>query len=209
MSAVPTARKCRFTAIDFESAGAARGRTDSPVQIGLATWDFYSGHGKSFVSYLATDQPILWSARKVHGIGPEDLAAAPCLLTLWPTLRNFMKSSVIVAHGKGTEQRFLRAFPGHGFAPWLDTLHLSRALWPEISDHSLGNLCELHGLAATVLQIVPGKSWHDALFDAAASLVLLEHMLRSHDLADFPMDFILRPDTSAWHERTRRNLRTP
>ena len=61
---MPIIRHCRFTAIDFESAGAARGKTDSPVQIGLASWSAEAGHDASFVSYLRTDQPILWADRK-------------------------------------------------------------------------------------------------------------------------------------------------
>src|SRR6476469_1913479 len=67
---VTIVRDCRFTAIDFESAGAAPGMTDAPVQVGLAEWSPTAGHGGTFMSYLRTDQPVTWAARKVHGIGP-------------------------------------------------------------------------------------------------------------------------------------------
>ena len=200
---MPLVRDCRFTAIDFESAGASRGRTDSPVQVGLATWSAADGHADAFVSYLSTDQPVQWSARKVHGIGPEQLADAPTLLSLWPELKCRLAGAVVVAHGKGTEKRFLRAFPGHGFGPWLDTLLLTRAAWPDITDHSLGALCDTLGLTHQVRAIVPEKSWHDALFDAAASLVLLVHVIEALALADHPLETILHPDISAWH-RSRR-----
>ncbi|MDP3849956.1 MAG: exonuclease domain-containing protein [Luteolibacter sp.] len=200
---MPLIRHCRFTAIDFESAGAARGMTDSPVQVGLASWSADSGHGDAFVSYLFTDQPVQWSARKVHGIGPEHLADAPSLLSLWPDLKRRLSGAVVVAHGKGTEKRFLRAFPGHGFGPWIDTLLLARAAWPELPQHSLGALCERHGLTVAIKALVPGKSWHDALFDAAASLVLLEYLLDSHALADQPVECLLRPDTTSWHRIKR------
>lgn len=196
--------EARFAAIDFESAGAVRGGTDVPVQIGLATWSAGESHGGNFVSYLATNAPIQWSAQKVHGITPAHLADAPPLLTLWPEIRACLAGSVIVAHGKGTEKRFLRAFPGHGFGPWLDTLHLSRALWPDLPDHSLGALCTHHGLADRIATLVPQKSWHDAHFDAVASLVLLEHAVASYDLRDLPLDILLRPNSSAW-----RRTRTP
>lgn len=200
---MPIIRHCRFTAIDFESAGAARGMTDSPVQIGLASWSPESGHADPFVSYLFTDQPVQWSARKIHGIGPEHLADAPPLLTLWPELKTRLNGSVVVAHGKGTEKRFLRAFPGHGFGPWLDTLLLARAVWPNLASHSLGALCDAHGLTDVVRARVPGKSWHDALFDATASLVLLAHLVESLALADHPLDCCLQPDTSRWHKTKR------
>ena len=200
---MPLIRQCRFTAIDFESAGAARGMTDSPVQVGLASWSLADGHCNAFVSYLATDQPVQWSARKVHGIGPEQLADAPALLSLWPELKQRLASAVVVAHGKGTEKRFLRTFPGHGFGPWIDTLLLARAAWPELPDHSLGALCECQGLKERITTLVPGKSWHDALFDAVGSLVLLEHMIETLSLADHPMESFLHPDTSAWHKKRR------
>jgi DNA polymerase III subunit epsilon len=197
-------RHCQFTAIDFESAGAAAGKTDSPVQVGLAKWSMANQHRDAFVSYLATDQPILWAARKVHGIGPEQLATAPALRVLWPEFRNRLSGAVVVAHGKGTEKRFLRAFPGHGFGPWLDTLLLARAAWPELPDHSLGAVCEGHGLTESIRVLVPGKSWHDALFDAVASLVLLAYLVESHALADHPVAALLQPDTSRWHQARRR-----
>ncbi len=200
---MPLIRECRFTAIDFESAGAERGRTDSPVQVGLASWSIGQGHHGSFVSYLHTDQPILWSARKVHGIGPEQLADAPTLLSLWPELKSRLSGAVVVAHGKGTEKRFLRVFPGHGFGPWIDTLLLARAVWPGLKDHSLGALCGSHGLTDRIRSLVPEKSWHDALFDSVASLVLLEHLVTELSLTDHFHETLLYPDTSAWHQSKR------
>jgi DNA polymerase III subunit epsilon len=198
-------RNIRFCAIDFESAGAARGQSDSPIQIGLASWSARDGHHDGFVSYLQTDRPVQWSARKVHGIGPEDLAGAPTLLSLWPEVKLRLAGAVVVAHGKGTEKRFLRAFPGHGFGPWIDTLLVARAAWPELGDHSLGALCEARRLTDGIRALVPGKSWHDALFDAAASLVLLSHLIECHELAASDITPLLHPDTSAWH-RARRDF---
>ncbi len=196
-------RHCCFVAIDFESAGAARGQTDAPVQVGLTAWSLEKGHGEHFVSYLKTDQPIQWSASKIHGISPADLINAPTLLTLWPEFKKRLANNIVVAHGKGTEKRFLRAFPGHGFGPWIDTLLLARAAWPTLKDHSLGALCEHFALTPSVQAFVPDKSWHDALFDAVASLVLLEFMIEKHSLLDLPIDFLLQPDTSTWHANRR------
>ncbi len=201
---MPLIRHCRFTAIDFESAGASRGKTDTPVQVGLAVWSMETGHSSHFVSHLQTDAPIQWAAHKVHGISPEDLAGAPAMLTLWPEFRNRLTGAVTVAHGKGTEKRFLRAFPGHGFGPWADTLLLARSAWPTLSAHSLGAVCEAHDLTTLVRGLVPEKSWHDALFDAVASLVLLAHLIDTHHLADHPLESLLQPDTSTWH-KSRRN----
>ncbi len=194
---------CRFTAIDFESAGAARGRTDVPVQVGLACWSARERHGGNFVSYLASEVPITWSARKVHGIRDEDLAGASSLLALWPELKSRLAGAAVVAHGKGTEKRFLRAFPGHGFGPWVDTLLLARAAWPDLPEHSLSALCDVRGLSAAVQTMLPGRRWHDALYDAVASLVLLEDLVSAFDLSAKPLEWLIQPDTAAWHLRRR------
>jgi DNA polymerase III subunit epsilon len=194
-----TVGQSRFTAIDFESAGATKGGSDHPVQLGIATWSIETGVTGLFVSYLKTDQPVLWSAQKVHGIGPEQLKDAPPLLSLWPDLRNRLQGAIVVAHGKGTEKRFLRAFPGHGFGPWLDTLQLSRAIWPDLPDHSLSALGSSLELTIKIQAIVPDKFWHDALFDSVASLMVLETAVQSLHLQDTPVAELLHPNTAPWH----------
>ncbi len=203
MDAETPIRELRFAAIDFESAGAARGRTDVPVQVGLASWSPGGDVGEPFVSYLQSAHPVTWSARKVHGIGDGDLVGAPRLEELWPTLRRQLGGAVVVAHGKGTEKRFLRAFPGHGFGPWVDTLLIARAAWPDADSHGLSDLCDHAGVAEDIAARLPDRRWHDALFDATASLVLLRHLVVSLDLLDQPLAILLRPDLSAW-SRARR-----
>ncbi len=194
----------RFAGIDFESAGAARGKTDVPVQIGLAEWSIRTGHTEPFVSYLSSTSPITWSAKKVHGIRDEDLIGAPSLLELWPVVKKRLGDAVVVAHGKGTEKRFLRAFPGHGFGPWVDTLLLARAAWPELPDHSLSALCIGRNLEARIRELAPKGSWHDALFDTIASLALLEDIVKSFELADRPLAQLVFPDTREWHQQRSR-----
>jgi DNA polymerase-3 subunit epsilon len=186
-------RDLRFAAIDFESAGAERGRTDVPVQVGLASWSPGSPIDDLFVSYLRSDRPVTWSARKVHGIRDEDLVDAPLLHELWPTLKRQLGGAAVVAHGKGTEKRFLRAFPGHGFGPWIDTLLLARAAWPDAASHELSGLCDRAGVSDDVRHAVPGRRWHDALFDAVGSLALLRHLVERLDLHDHPVAVLLKP----------------
>ena len=169
----------------------------------MASWSPEPGHHNAYVSYLWTDEPILWSAQKVHGITVGHLSEAPTLLSLWPEIKSRLGGAVVVAHGKGTEKRFLRTFPGHGFGPWIDTLQLARAAWPDLPDHSLGSLCEAMGVTDAVRTLVPDKTWHDALFDAVASLVLLDHLVATHDLTCQPIELLLHPDTSAWHRNKR------
>ena len=192
-----------FAAIDFESAGAERGKTDVPVQIGMATWSASHGHADHFTSFIHSDQPITWSAQKVHGISSEDLADAPRLMLLWPKIKNTLSDRIIVAHGHGTEKRYLRAFPAHGFGPWVDTLLLARAAWPELPSHALGDICEVLQLTKKVNQLIPNKQWHDALYDATASLILLEHLIQTFKLTKSNIETLLHPDTTEWHRLRR------
>ncbi|MEM0897244.1 MAG: exonuclease domain-containing protein [Verrucomicrobiota bacterium] len=167
-----------LAAIDFESAGAERGRTDEPVQIGIATLD---ANGSVEVerllrSYLACDQQIVWSARKVHGITDEDIADAPSLVSLWPEISSRLRGIPVVAHGAGTEKRFLRAFPLHGFGPWIDTLTLAREALPQLPDHSLATVTGALGLEGELRDNLPDLDWHDALFDALAALLVAREL---------------------------------
>ena len=189
-----------FTAIDFESAGTATGRTDAPVQIGTTTWSLADGITDTWMSYIHTDQNITWAAQKVHGITKDDLADAPKLMLLWPKIKKRLNQVAVVAHGHGTEKRFLQAFPAHGFGPWIDTLPLARACYPELGDYSLGNLCQSLDLTATITELVPDKTWHDALYDAAASIILLKHIIQQFDLSQKPLTTLIRPNTTQWQK---------
>ena len=91
-----------------------------------------------------------------------------------------------IAHGAGTEKRFLRAFPMHGFTPWVDTLQIARKCLPKITDYSLGALLQKLNLEGEVADKCPGLGWHDALFDAVASLVLLRRMLQEKSASNDP-----------------------
>jgi DNA polymerase-3 subunit epsilon len=178
-----------FVAIDFESAGVARGSTDEPVQI---AWAVMRGleitPEAGFVSYLRTDRPITWAAQRVHGITVAHLAGAPSLQELWPRVREGLGGRVLVAHGMGTEKRFLRAFPLHGFGPWVDTLVLARRFFPSLRDFSLGAVCDMLGLSPAVQALVPGGRWHDAGYDATASLALLRHIVLEAGWRDEPIE---------------------
>ena len=197
-----------FVAVDFESAGARRGGTDVPVQIGIACLERPSASlGEAFSSYLATDQPIVWSASRVHGITKEDLAGAPSFLDLWPTLNSLMKNRWVVAHGAATEKRFLRAFPFHGFGPWVDTLKLSRALWPSLASHALGDVIVALDLEPALRSLHPAFRWHDALSDAIASLVLLRHVIDTAGIINEAPAILLRADDSHYHRVKSTRLR--
>jgi len=193
-------RDAAWAALDFESAGAAPGRTDEPVQVGMAVWR--GGRITDlFRSYVRSPVRITRAARAVHGIGDEDVHGAPPLAALWPEFKARLGGAVVVAHGAGTEKRFLRAFPLHGFGPWLDTLTMARALLPDLAGHSLAEVVGALGAEAEVRALCPALGWHDALFDAVACLVVLRGLVARGDWSAATVGQMLSPDTSSYHRR--------
>ncbi|MFM7182380.1 MAG: exonuclease domain-containing protein [Verrucomicrobiales bacterium] len=180
-------RETQFVAIDFESAGAAPGQTDQVVQIGLATCtglDFSSV--ETYRSYVKPESEVAWTASRVHGIDMRMVEASPSFRSLWPEVRERMTNRVVVAHGAATEKRHLRAFPLHGFGPWVDTLVLARKVWPLAPSHRLGELIGGLGKAEELRKFCLGLHWHDALFDAFGALVLLKAIIDRAGLWDHP-----------------------
>ena len=174
-------------AIDFESAGAAPGETDCPVQIGIVRVNTLYGEAECFTSYIHCARPVCWSAAKVHGITTEMLREAPTFAELWPQIQRLLSGCLVVGHNPATEMRFLSAFPGHGFGPWLDTLLLARKAMPGLKDHSLGKVCDALRITPQVDALVPGKRWHDALYDAAGSLELLRALTLGLHMEEAPL----------------------
>ena len=174
-------------AIDFESAGAAPGETDCPVQIGIVRAESLFAAEECFTSYIHSPRPVCWSAAKVHGITTAMLQDAPCFAELWPQIQRMLSGCVVVGHNPATEMRFLSTFPGHGFGPWLDTLQLARKALPTLKDHSLGKVCDALRITPQVDALVPGKRWHDALYDAAGSLELLRTLTRGLQMEHAPL----------------------
>ena len=56
-----------FAGIDFEGAGAQRGKEDWPVQIGMGTWSVAGGSDSFYVSLLEREGNVDWYAKKIHG----------------------------------------------------------------------------------------------------------------------------------------------
>ena len=186
-----------FAAIDFESAGTGPGLTDEPVQIAVAHLDG-AEVSPGLTSYLLPSRRVTWAARAVHGIGDELLVGAPRLIDLWPQVKASMQGRWIVAHGAATEKRFLRVFPFHGFGPWVDTLVLTRAVYPQLASHALGEAVHALGLQRDPEILTPGFRWHDAQSDAVASLVLLRHIIAVAGLAEAPAETLSQTNLAAY-----------
>ena len=177
-------KNLEFASIDFESTGHREGIGDEPIQVGIAVMKGFEIDKSSFFrSYIkpSNDLQITSRSQSVHRIKNEQLQKSPVLFELWPKINELLSKRVVVAHGAGTEKRFLRSFPMHGFDIWIDTLQLAKKVLPESTDYSLGALIHDIGANEDLKTICPELDWHDALFDAVASLFLLKELLLKAD----------------------------
>lgn len=185
-------REITVAAVDFESAGERPDEAGFPIQIGIASMEGLEPRPDTFFrTYLNPGRPVTWAAQKIHGIGDAELEGAPSLLSLWPELKARLGGRWVVAHGSGTEKRFLRAFPAHGFGPWVDTLTLSRKILPGRSSYALADLSGELGVDSESVALLPGFRWHEALSDALASLLLLRRLVHLAGIADHPAEILV------------------
>lgn len=174
------ARNACFSVVDFETTGAVQGWAVEPWQIGLVR--VRCGRvcaGESFESLVHVgDRPFNPHAPGRHAQLRVQLAAAPTSGELWPEWAPWLTCGPIAAHNAGTERSVLaRLAPLHRLGPWVDTLMLARRAYPTLASKALEEVVEALGLAARVRALCPGREAHDALYDAYACAVLLEHFL--------------------------------
>ncbi len=170
-----------ITVLDYESTGALRGYPNEPWQIGMVTLKNRKIDPESmFESLLQVDinRPFNPHAPGRHDVLRDKISEAPTTEELWPQIKQRITGRPLCAHNVATEKKFTRAMaPLHRFGPWIDTLRIARKAWPGCASYALEDLTVMLGLKQQVGNLCPGKQAHDALYDAVASAMLLEHLL--------------------------------
>ena len=187
------ARDVTLTVLDFETTGAVAGHPDEPWQVGMVELRAGRVTGRYHESYLrvAAARPFNPYAPGRHAELRGVLAAAPPPAELWPVWRPWLEGRPLAAHNVGTEKKFLqRAAPLHEFGPWIDTLKLARRVRPDLDGHALADVCAALGVVGRARELCPGRDWHDALFDAFASALILEHCLALPGWADVGVEVL-------------------
>ena len=70
-----------------------------------------------------------------------------------------------------------KAAPLHSPGPWIDTLRLSRIVFPSLASYALEDVVRHLGLSEQVEDIFGGTTYHDAAFDAVCCAAVLRHLL--------------------------------
>jgi DNA polymerase III epsilon subunit-like protein len=175
------ARDVCFAVVDFETTGAVPGYPVEPWQVGVVR--VRGGCvcvRETFETLLRVgDRPFNPRAPGRHAQLRAQLAEAPPPGGLWPELAAWVTGTPLVAHNVGTERSVLsRLAPLHRLGPWIDTLLLVRRAYPALASKALEDVVTALGLTARVQAACPGREAHDALYDAFACAVLLEHLLQ-------------------------------
>jgi DNA polymerase-3 subunit epsilon len=185
--------------IDFEGS-----RQSGVVEYGYVTLE----NGKIIDSQTRICAPVGTITdldRGQHGIS-EDRASSEALFEAeWSLFARLRQSGAFCAHNASVEDGFLRAVwsyprvspdfaePGQTtatWAPWLDTLHIYRCVYPQLKTHKLQALIEIFDLQATLdvqaVVICPSERryYHCALYDALASALLLRRLTEEPTLKD-------------------------
>ena len=164
-----------WAALDFETTGTVKGWPNEPWQIGIVKVEdgvvLPETRWESLVH--VGDRPFSLRAVGRYAELREELAAAPEFAELWPDIASRLCGTPLIAHNCSTERTVLtKLAPMTQFGPWIDTLVYARARYPGLQSYALGDLVETFGLSDEVERLCPGRTWHDALYDACACAAL-------------------------------------
>lgn len=166
----------KLVCLDLETSGS-RPTRDRITEIGLVLID----DGvivERWQSLVDPETSIPESIQRLNGITPGMLAGVPVFEQLFDKLQQKLSGRVIVAHNARFDMGFLRnAFQALGhdcrYAS-VCTVKLSRALYPEQSQHGLSHLIQRHHLSC--------HQRHRALSDANAVAEFVLMMQQQHGI---------------------------
>ncbi len=164
-----------WTVLDFETTGSVGGWPNEPWQLGLVKIrdGVVEPETKWETLFHVGDRPFSPRAVGRYAEMREELARAPTPMSLWPELAERLIGTPLIAHNCATERTVLtKLAPMARFGPWIDTLVYARARHPTLPSHALGDLVAAYGATGEVDSLCPGRTWHDALYDACACAAL-------------------------------------
>jgi DNA polymerase III epsilon subunit-like protein len=171
------ARSARYVVIDYEGTGSKAGVPEGVVEIAAVAvcqsniidqLEFRLNPGIKIPAHIS----------RIHGIYDKDLVGAPSLDEVRPKLVGFLNGMLLVAHNACVERRMLEhTLPDLRITGLLDSLRLSRKLFPQEKRHGLDDLILRFSLENKLADTCPNSSRHSALFDAQATALAFLHLL--------------------------------
>jgi DNA polymerase-3 subunit epsilon len=146
-----------------------------------------------FSSLINPNQYVNRYAYQIHGISTKVLRMAPTFDEIKDRVLDLLSKKpgesevYFVAHSCSSEKRYLSEILSQSELVsmehrWLDTLTLCRKFHPEFDNHKLETCLSKLGGKSELETLLPSVSWHDALYDSMASLLILQRLLQRHDI---------------------------
>ena len=164
----------RITAIDFETANAA---SASACSLGIAVYeegeilDNFEWYFKPHYRYN------YFTNTHIHGIAMEDVQDEQEFVYYYEELCEILKDSIVVAHNALFDIGVLNAVCDvygldHIVFDYLDTVSVSRRVYPELYNHRLNTVAEYLNI---------DLSHHNAKSDSFACLMILLKAMSAYD----------------------------
>lgn len=151
------------------------------VELAIASFPVVDGDEPS--SWLIKPpNPITWQAKRVHGIGNTRVKSSPVWEELRDNVEQQLQGKWFVAHNASVDYGVMkRHLPDWAPIGVIDTLKLSRHVYPDAQSHSLSALLALTGLDAEV-----SGELHRAGEDARVTALLLGRLIQDSLLTSWP-----------------------
>ena len=153
-----------FISIDVETTGL------SPIYNELIEISAIKYNGQSkidkFTTLIKPTTEIPQSITRITGITNEMVSNSPSIEKVMPNLIEFIADYPIVAHNAKFDMGFLQRYSNNSF---IDTVKISRNLYPELPNHKLGTVAKHIGITE--------DGFHRAEFDCeCCAKIYLEYV---------------------------------
>ena len=160
-----------YCVLDLETTGLSA-KTEKITEIGIMKIQNGEVIDK-FAEFVNPEKHIPERVQEVTNITDEMVKDSPKIEELFPKVLEFIKGSVLVAHNATFDIGFLKNVAkelGYEFDfTYVDTLPLSRKIYPELKKHKLGKIAEHLGIKVEVA--------HRALDDVDTTVKVLKFMM--------------------------------
>jgi DNA polymerase III epsilon subunit-like protein len=171
---------CRYVAIDVEGTASPAGQPEGLVEVAAVEFTLDRPAGRTIHSLLDPGMPITAIGTRIHGLHDSDVAGQPTLTSLCPRLSGLIDGAVVVAHNARVDWGLMhRDCPQLQPAAAVDTLRISRALWPELRQHGLDPVIERLGIQVDLPAGSTRGGRHTALHDATATVQIFIRMVET------------------------------
>lgn len=204
--------------IDFEGC-----RTSGIVEFGVVT--MVGDHVQSTRTAVCAPIGVISELdRRQHGIGEAVARSHAAFDRYWSFFTELRQTGLLCAHNQAVEDGLLRsvwpypvASPDYvtngpavaDWGPWLDTLHIYRAIYPQLEQYKLSFLVDSFGLADELGSLAAKycpegrQKYHCALYDALASALLLGRLYGVTELEGLTLHWLYQNSQPSLNARNR------